>query len=203
MVGVDASTEALAIANRDHSAPNVTYLQASVYALPLPDESFDVAYGHQILQHLADPVAALAEVRRVLKPGGLIAVRDGDYGSMVHHPHYPELDQWLDTYQRVARNNGGEPNAGRRLHEWVRAAGFVNIVATASSWHYTTPEQRRDWATQWAERIQVPRFALRAQALGNGVDVRAMADAWRRWADEPDGWFALLHGEVIAARQPT
>jgi ubiquinone/menaquinone biosynthesis C-methylase UbiE len=200
VVGVDSDAGVLAIAERDHPAPNVTYLQASVYTLPFPDESFDVAYGHQILQHLADPVAALVEVRRVLRPGGLVAVRDGDFGSMVHYPRYPALDRWLDVYQRVARRNGGEPDAGRRLHEWVSAAGFTDAIASVSSWHYTTPEQRGEWAKMWADRIRVPRFAEQVKALNDGTDVDELAAAWLEWAREPAGWFAFLHGEVLAVK---
>jgi ubiquinone/menaquinone biosynthesis C-methylase UbiE len=49
-----------------------------VYALDFADGSFDVVHAHQVLQHLTDPVAALIEMRRVCRPGGLIAARDGD-----------------------------------------------------------------------------------------------------------------------------
>lgn len=200
VVGVDANREALDIAERDAAAPNVEYVQASVYELPFPNGAFDIAYGHQILQHLGDPVSALREIRRVLRPNGLVAVRDADYGSMTHYPHYPELDRWLDTYQRVARANGGEPNAGRRLHEWVAEAGFSSIRISVSSWQYTTPEQRKTWADLWSGRIQVARFAERAVELAPNVDIPALAAAWTSWANEPYGWFAFMHGEVVASR---
>ena len=200
VVGVDSSPEAIGIARRDAAAPNVEYLVASVYDLPLPDDSFDVAYAHQVLQHLGDPTAALSEVRRVLVPGGLVAVRDADFGSMIHHPHYQELDVWLDIYHQVARGNGGEPDAGRRLAGWVRRAGYENITATSSSWHYTTPEQRLWWARLWADRIRLPRFSNRAADLGLADAIGPIAAAWLHWAAEPDGWFAFVHGEVIASK---
>jgi ubiquinone/menaquinone biosynthesis C-methylase UbiE len=200
VVGIDRSGEVIAIAAHEHRAQNLSFLQASVYDLPFPDGSFDVAYGHQVLQHLADPVSALAEVHRVLRPGGLVAVRDADYGSMVHHPHYPELDRWLDAYQRVARHNGGEPDAGRRLNEWVTAAGFTDLHATASAWYYTTPEQRLEWATLWANRIRIAPFAERVALIDADARVDEMAQAWLQWAKEGAGWFAFLHGEVVAAR---
>ena len=200
VVGIDSSAEAIATARRDAAAVGVEYREASVYDIPYADATFDVAYGHQVLQHLRDPVAALREVRRVLVPGGLLAVRDSDYGSMTHHPHYVELDAWLDIYHQVARSNGGEPDAGRRLPEWVRRAGFAEITATASSWHYATPQQRLSWARLWADRIRLPRFADRAAKLGLAEAIEPIAAAWLQWAAEPDGWFAFVHGEVIAVK---
>lgn len=200
VVGVDSSAAALAIASRDAAADRVEYMEASVYELPFPAGTFDVAYGHQVLQHLGDPVAALREVRRVLEPGGLVAIRDADFGSMTHHPHYEGLDRWLDLYHQVARSNGGEPDAGRRLAEWAGAAGFTDIKATTSSWHYTTMTQRRAWAQLWSDRIQLPRFSERAEQLGLAGEIPRIASAWLRWADDPYGWFAFVHGEVVATR---
>ncbi len=125
VVGIDQAEEALDAARRlasDESVPNVLFERADVYDLPFTDGTFDVVYGHQIMQHLADPVAALTEAHRVLRPGGYVAVRDADYGTMTHHPHDPMLEEWLSRYHETARGNGGEPDAGRRLGEWVRAA---------------------------------------------------------------------------------
>jgi hypothetical protein len=120
---------------------------------------------------------------------------------MIHFPRYPELESWLAVYQMVARHNGGEPDAGRRLQGWVADAGFTDINATVSAWSYTTAEHRREWASLWAERIQAPRFAEPAKALDPTADMATVADAWLRWAEEPDGWFAFLHGEVVATRR--
>lgn len=177
-------------------------MQASVYDLPLADNSVDIAYGHQILQHLANPVTALREVRRVLKPGGIVAVRDADYGSMTHHPHYPELDSWLEVYHGVARANGGEPDAGRRLPEWVLEAGYVDPAVTTSTWTYALANERASWADLWAKRIRLPRFSARAIQLDlcDEDGIAAIAAAWAKWGHEPAGWFSFIHGEVIATK---
>src|SRR5262249_35028760 len=83
-VGVDLSTETRAAARRTVEAQgvtNLTYREGSVYQLPFPDASFDVAYAHQVLQHLREPSQALREMLRVVRPGGLIAARDVDWGT--------------------------------------------------------------------------------------------------------------------------
>lgn len=92
---------------------NVDFAVADVHALDHPDDTFCVVHAHQVLQHVGDPVQALREMRRVTRPGGLIAVRDSDYAAMTWFPESPGMDDWLDLYRRVARANGGEPDAGQ------------------------------------------------------------------------------------------
>src|SRR4029434_5444906 len=79
VLGIDASAEVIDAARRDH--PDVTFSVADVYDLGLEDASWDVVHAHQVLQHLADPVAALRERRGVVRPGGIVAARDSDYAS--------------------------------------------------------------------------------------------------------------------------
>ncbi|WP_231916102.1 class I SAM-dependent methyltransferase [Microbacterium karelineae] len=108
---------------RDRGVTNVDFAIADVTALPFADDAFDVSHAHQVLQHVGDPVAALREMARVTRPGGLIAVRDSDYDGFCWWPRLPELDEWMTLYQAAARANGGEPDAGRRLLSWAGAAG--------------------------------------------------------------------------------
>jgi SAM-dependent methyltransferase len=202
VVGIDNSDEAIALAGDTSNQRWLRFEVASVYELPFADGSFDVAYGHQVLQHLADPVAALIEMKRVLRPGGLIAARDADYGTMTHYPQIPEIDRWLELYHAVARAGGGEPDAGRRLADWVAAAGFVSPQAGSSTWTYATAAERADWAGLWAERITKSKFADRAVDLGL-ADRAALSDiaaGWRRWAATENAWFGFIHGEILAAK---
>ena len=68
---------------------NVEFRVGDAYALEFADAAFDVVHAHQVLQHLARPIDALREFRRVLKPGGLLAVRDVDYGGVIWSPASP------------------------------------------------------------------------------------------------------------------
>jgi SAM-dependent methyltransferase len=205
VLGVDNAAHVLEAA-RSHAAArnvdNVRFEVASAYALPVADASVDVVYAHQVLQHLADPLAALGEAGRVLVDGGYVAVRDADYGTMTHHPHEPLLDRWLEVYCAMARRNGGEPDAGRHLLEWVGAAGFSHVVATASTWMYADPEARQEWAELWANRMTLDHIVARAEELeiSDRTELAAIAAAWRNWAARPTGWFAFIHGEVLATR---
>lgn len=178
---------------------NLAFSVEDVHALTFSDDSFDVVHAHQVLQHVGDPVQALREMRRVTAPGGIVAARDADYAGFLWFPVLPELDRWLDLYRRAARANGGEPDAGRRLLSWARAAGFEDVTATASTWCYATPAERAWWGGMWADRIL--ESALTRQLVDGGMatpaDLQDISDAWKRWADDGDGWFVVPHGEIL------
>lgn len=202
VLGIDASAEVVARAAAAADDPNVEFATGDCYALELADESFDVVHAHQLLQHLAHPVDALAELRRVLRPGGLAAVRDADFGAMAWAPADPLLDRWLDLYHRVTARNGAQCDAGRHLLGWARAAGFTEIRASSSTWTFADPGSRAWWGGLWADRVVLSDLARQAQdyGLADAAELEAIAGAWRRWAESPDGWFAVLHGEVLATR---
>ena len=203
VTALEATPEAIALTRAEierRGLDNVTYVVGDVHALDLPDGEFDVVHAHQVLQHVADPVKALAEMRRVAKPGGIVAARDGDYAAFTWFPQLPVLDEWLALYRRVARINGGEPDAGRRLLSWARAAGFTEITPTASTWLFATPEDRAYWGGMWADRIVASDMAKQAVAIGEATpeDLNRMSETFRTWTDTPDGWFAILNGEILA-----
>src|SRR5690349_1960082 len=162
----------------------VDFAVGDVHALEFPDDTFAVVHAHQVLQHVGDPVAALREMRRVTRPGGVIAVRDSDYAAFTWFPQLPALDEWLDLYQRVARGNGGEPDAGRRLLSWAHAAGLTDVTATSSTWCFATPADRQWWGGMWADRILESAMAQQARETGaaDQQGLERIADGWRTWA---------------------
>ena len=122
---------------RRQGVDNVDFAVGDVLALDQGDDSFDVVHAHQVLQHVSDPVGALSEMARVCRPDGLVAARDADYAAFSWYPLIPGLDDWLSLYRKVARANGGEPDAGRRLIAWGREAGLSGIRPSASIWCYS------------------------------------------------------------------
>jgi ubiquinone/menaquinone biosynthesis C-methylase UbiE len=202
VTAVEASQAVLDLARREAADRGVSidFLVADVHALDLPDASYDVVHAHQVLQHLADPVGALREMRRVCRPGGIVAARDSDFAAFAWYPAVPALDEWLALYRRVVRGNGGEPDAGRRLLSWARAAGFTDITPSASVWCFATPDDRRWWGESWARRIVESDLAGQAVAAGAATpaDLAQIAEGWLGWADADDGWFAVVHGEILA-----
>jgi SAM-dependent methyltransferase len=163
-------------------------------------DGFDVVHAHQVLQHLADPVAALRRMSQLCRPGGVVAARDADYSAFTWFPQVPELDEWLHLYRTVARSCGGEPDAGRRLLSWAQQAGLQSVLPSASVWCFATPRDRAWWGGMWADRIVDSDLARKAVAGGMAqpADLQRLRRGWQEWAAARDGWFLVPHGEILA-----
>lgn len=201
VTGLDAAEDVIAKASSlGESIENVEFVVGNAYALDYPDDSFDVVHSHQTLQHVARPVDALREFRRVVRPGGVVAVRDVDYAGTIIHPRTEGIALWESLYQSVHRSNGGEPDAGRRLKEWALEAGFEDVAATASIWTFSSDDDRAWWGGMWADRVLQSAFA--GDALGKGLatqqELELISRAWSGWAADANGFMAMPHGELIA-----
>jgi 2-polyprenyl-3-methyl-5-hydroxy-6-metoxy-1,4-benzoquinol methylase len=203
VTAVELTGQALELARAEAAArgqDNIDFAVADVHDLDFGPGRFDVVHAHQVLQHVADPVRALREMRRVCRPGGTIAARDSDYAGFSWYPALPGLDDWLALYRTAARANGGEPDAGRHLLAWAHAAGYDAVTATASTWCFASPADRAWWGGMWAERILHSDLArqLVRDGLADTARLEAIAAAWRAWAADPDGWLVIVHAEILA-----
>ena len=200
-VGADLAADVIAQATAATPADitNVRFETADIYALSYADARFDVVHAHQVLQHVSDPVAALREMRRVMVPGGVVAARDSDYEAFTWAPSDPMLTRWLDIYRATAVGNNATPDAGRYLLGWAQQAGFADVTASASVWCYADAESRLWWGGLWADRVLHSAFAVQSVAQGHTTEqeLNDISDAWRRWSTAADGWFAVLHGEIL------
>jgi SAM-dependent methyltransferase len=200
VLGVDASSAVIEDARRDAGGgSNVEFVVGDLYRLDTTGDTFDIVHAHQVLQHVPDPVGALREMKRLCTPGGVVAARDSDYGGFRWYPDEPAIDRWLTLYRQIARRNGGEPDAGRFLLAWAHAAGFDDVQAGTSSWCFATPDDRAWWGGLWADRMTNSAIARQSVAEGfaTEIELREIADGWRRWAAHPDAWYAVLHGEIV------
>ncbi|ORC22619.1 hypothetical protein A7979_10710 [Rothia nasimurium] len=170
----------------------------NICSLSFPDSSFDIVHAHQVIQHIGNPVLALREMARVVKPGGYVAVRDADYEGFFWFADSEHLTHWRELYLEAARANGGEPSAGRRLPAYAAEAGLRGAQFSNSTWTYTGSEAR--WlADSWAMRLE--ESALGQQIIETGLcthsDLNTIASGWRRWALSPASVFVMPHGEIL------
>jgi ubiquinone/menaquinone biosynthesis C-methylase UbiE len=205
VVGLDLSEETLASARRDaaeRGLDNLRYEAGSVYALPYEDASFDVVYAHQVLQHLREPSAALREMLRVLRPGGLVAARDVDWGTVAYWPSDPWLDRFLQVHHDTWSRNGGEPHMGRKLRALFNAADVRALELSAAHWLYASPAETRGWGEAYAERLLTSPMGERPIEYGHAsrADVEAMAAAFRAWSVHPDAFWSFIHVAALARK---
>ena len=203
VVGIDAAADVVAQASahgRTLGLDNLRFEVGDLFALGYPDASFDVVHLHQVLQHVADPVAALVELRRVLRPGGVLAARDSDYGAFTWAPADPLLDRWLELYFAVTARNGHDARIGPRLLGLAHEAGFADVTASSSTWTYADPETRAWWGALWADRVRYSRFAEQAleYGLSETAELASIAGAFARWAESDDAIFVIPHVEILA-----
>jgi ubiquinone/menaquinone biosynthesis C-methylase UbiE len=205
VIGLDLSADTLAAARRDAVArgiKNLRYEEGSVYALPFPDASFDAVFAHQVLQHLREPGSAIREMLRVSRPGGLIGVRDVDWGTAAYWPSDPWIDRFIDVHVRTWTQNGGDPRIGRKLRALFNASDVTHLRMTGSQWCYATPAETGEWGESYAERLLTSPMGARAVERGNASrqDLEAMAAAFRNWGKHPDAFWSFIHVAALARK---
>jgi SAM-dependent methyltransferase len=130
ITSVDISVESLARARAAVEAAGmsgVTFKQADIYQLPFADESFDHVFVCFVLEHLAQPQRALAELRRVLCAGGSMTVIEGDHGSAYFHPASAKAQKTIDCLVEIQARMGGDALIGRRLFPLLCQAGLRDV----------------------------------------------------------------------------
>lgn len=132
-VSVDISPDSLERARTavtQASLTNVRFEQADVFRLSFPNAMFDAVFVCFVLEHLAEPVKALEELKRVLRPGGAITVIEGDHGSAYFYPESDLAKRAIQCLVDLQRQHGGDALIGRRLYPLLRQAGFPEVEVT-------------------------------------------------------------------------
>lgn len=205
VIGVETEAGPLQEAQRfadAESATNVRFETGDILELKYEDETFDIVHVHQVLQHVGDPVKALMEMRRVVKVGGIVACRESAVATW--YPESEGLTRANELMRRTATAKGGNPHPGNHIHVWAGQAGFAReqIACSTGSWCFRTPEERAYWGGGFARRMESSGFAKNAVdgGLATPEELADMAEAWRAWVREDDGWFSYLHGQIICQR---
>ncbi|MCT4686723.1 class I SAM-dependent methyltransferase [Vallitalea sp.] len=142
--GIDISLEQIETARKyaeDQNVTNVIFQKGNVKNLPFEDNYFDSVFAHALLQHLANPIHVLSEIHRVLKPGGVVGIRDDDQGSLILSPYTEKMERLFRLFRDYKNYCGGDAYVGRKQKYLLREAGFSDIIATASCEYDSTFEQ--------------------------------------------------------------
>lgn len=177
VIGLDFNADQIAFATRDaqaQSIANIEFRQGSAYALPFEDNHFDAAFSHALLEHLKEPVRALAEFRRVLKPGGILGICTPDWGGFLLAPPSEKLLLAFEAYKQLQNRNGGDVYCGHKLGLYLEAAGFEGIIMRSRYENYDPLTVIGDF------------LAVNHEEAGDAKH----AQTWREWARGPNGMFS-------------
>lgn len=172
----------------------------NLYDLPFADASFDVVHAHNVLGWLREPLLAVAEMRRVLAPGGLVAVCGEDIATYDIAPSTPLLRQSWEIFQRVRQRTTGVPYSPRRYRRLLLDAGFVRAESYGLAPEtYGTPERTRWYAAALVEVLSQASFveATIGQGWVDQATHAAMLRAWRAWGECPDAFCGTLSCAAI------
>ncbi len=202
VVGIDIEPlqieRAQAVA-RAHGVTNARFVVADVYALPFADATFDAVFAHAMLYHLRDPLRVLREFRRVLKPEGLVGIRDTDYSMWCMEPDTPALDEARRLSLLVAEHDGASPTHARHQRHLLLKAGFAYAEATASCVSKGTLEQTRGSARAMLSRLRSPSFqqTVLQQAWATSEQLDSLCVEVQAWGERPDAFECLVWRAAI------
>jgi ubiquinone/menaquinone biosynthesis C-methylase UbiE len=144
VIGIDREASqfaAMSEAARRDDIGNLTFQTGDIYALPFADGTFDVVFGSAVLGSVAGPEKVVAEMTRVLKPGGWIGLKEFDHGGDIVWPMDSILDRSIALYHRLRAHNGHEPQAGRKLKNYMQNAGCITEHCHARYYQTNGAEQ--------------------------------------------------------------
>ena len=178
----------------DRGVTNVRFEPADVYALPYPDASFDVVFSHALVTHLSEPIRALVESRRVLKPNGVIAPSGNEFDAIVFSPVDSPMKRLMSLYVRLLTHNGGNRVRARDLRGALLQAGFVRVEGHADHSEYGTSEQLRSIAGGYAAIARGSNFVetVVGQGWSDEAEMAALPDDVLRWGERPDAFLAVM-----------
>lgn len=199
VIGVDMDNTQLEVARANaqkRGLTNVTFEQGNVYELRFDPASFDTVNSHTLLYHLSDQLRAIREMRRVLKPGGLIAIADDDFDTVTITPSHPLNERILAIWKNAVLFNGGNPFYSRNLRALLRQAGFARTegFATAAE-HYGRLEETRRMAGVMRSQFNDPAFAGLAinQGWTTEAELTAITNWLNEWGNHPDAFLAIMY----------
>lgn len=200
VVGIDIEESQIEIAKnyaKEQQVYNAQFKVGNVYALPFADNAFDAVFAHALLQHLRNPLEALIELKRVLKPDGVIGLRDDDVGGLILSPYSPQMEKVIGLLTQFKRYKGSDPFIGRRHRELLRKAGFTKVEASATCEYDGNLYNTRKRASLAAKLIQ--QMTEKATSLGwaDADEMRKLSDAAKEWGENEDAFDVIICCEAI------
>ncbi|MEE8518350.1 MAG: methyltransferase domain-containing protein [Dehalococcoidia bacterium] len=199
VVGLDLDAEAIKAAGkkaRELGIANVSFEVGSLYELPFDDNSFDVAYEHMVLMHVPEPLKAVEEVYRVLRPNGVFGARDRDKeNDVIGNPNAVSALFW-DLFLKWQAHRPSDLGIGPRLPAVLEQAGFADIEYSTS---LTTGESFENRLGQLDAFFTNPEIngTIIGQGWADQETLDRLPEAIKEWGRHPEARLDLANANVI------
>lgn len=202
--GIDFSPiqiEQALLLQKQRGITNAAFTTGSAYQLPYDDGQFDVVFAHAVLYHLQHPEQALAEFRRVLKPGGLVALRDACHIGDIMFPPSAGLSALWDCIDKVFNDQGGDINFGAAHKQLLLAQGFQDITISCSYDTFATAAEKDSIRRYWQHFLAHDHRQLLVEQHGvTSEQLDQLCTALDDWYASPASFFARARCEAVARK---
>jgi ubiquinone/menaquinone biosynthesis C-methylase UbiE len=203
-IGIDREASQFAVtaktAQRD-GIGNLEFQTGDIYALPFADATFDVVFGSAILGSVADAEKIVSEMVRVLKPGGWLGLKEFDHGGDIVWPQTPIIARSIALYHRLRAHNGHEPQAGRRLKQFMHAAG-CSVESIHALYDQIDGSEQLTAHIERNNRLVAEMLGSQYDALGwcTQEELEEDAQAWIEFARDPDAVYLSTWFEAVGRK---
>jgi ubiquinone/menaquinone biosynthesis C-methylase UbiE len=204
-LGTDIEASQMALATKtaaERNVANVRFEAANIYQLPFEDSSFDAVFMSALIGNLREPTRGLREAYRVLKPGGVIGVKEFDHGGDIVYPNEPAMAKYDELYRRLRAENGHNGESGRMIGALLLEAGFSDLTMSATYETLSNPNVLQSAAKVFIGLLEETwSDAFTSRGWATAVDIQAMREAWLRFAEFPGALFVAAWCEAVARKE--
>jgi len=198
VVGVEVSAAQVAAAR---PSPRVSFVLGDAHSLDFPDACFDLVYARYLLEHVVDPDRVLREMRRVVRPGGRVAVCENDVSLIRFDPPCLAFDGAWDVFTRFQATLGGDGLIGRRLFRLLSNAGFSEIeLSVQPEVHWHGSPGYVGWVHNIIGNLESARNGMLAAGVIETAELNAAVDELEQLKTDPAGSAVFVWNRAMARR---
>jgi ubiquinone/menaquinone biosynthesis C-methylase UbiE len=200
LVGIDIYRKHIKLAQqtaKQAGLKNTKFVFGSVFALPFVKNSFDLVFAQALLAHFKNPIMVLKEMLRVLKPGGIIALREPYYDKFILYPRSAIINEAFTKRWSVA-DKTGDYCLGLKLHTLLRQLNLKQIKHQFACENKNVAVHCKNLAH---EVMEYPYFKqLLSEKKISLARLKLYKKAWLEFAHNPDACYAVVWGETAGIK---
>ncbi len=200
VIGIDRESSQIDAARAwaaEKGVGNVRFDLGNIFEIPFPDASFDAVFAYTVLEHVRDPLSALREMRRVLKPDGVVGICDPDYEGMLQVPDTPKVSELRRLMLRFSEEHAS-PYYARHQRRYLLEAGFTRTegfaLAVGGGNSQMMPAM---FQIVMRPTIETIRPWLVERGLADNIQIDDLLAAGQAWSQRPDAFMALFHCAAV------